>query len=293
MFKPAFSTVACPEWTLSQVAERARGYGFEAVELRTFGDTSGRLACEPALSSEAKVRRAFLERGVEILSLGTGVRFDAPIWPPVIGLYLSDREQAVREGKRAVDLAVGLECPIVRVFGFDLPGFERRKTGVKRVADRLAMVVDHADKHGVKVALENGGDFGRIEQVLEVVGMVGHNLAGVSYSLGAAIVAGEDPIAGLKAAGDKLFMARVKDAKDGVVVPLGEGELPCERFVRTLVEIGFDGPVVYEWDRLWEVVGGAKLAGPETVLPAAAKKLYEWCGAARGAGSAPAVARAR
>ncbi len=38
--KPAFSTVACPEWTLEDVAEFAGRSGYQGVELRTFGHSS-------------------------------------------------------------------------------------------------------------------------------------------------------------------------------------------------------------------------------------------------------------
>lgn len=291
MFKPAFSTVACPEWTLAEVARRAREYGFEAVELRTFGDGPGRVASDPALTSEEKVQRTLQEGGVEALSLATGIRFDAPIWPPVVGLFLSDRERAVREAKRAVDLAVAIECPMIRVFGFDLPGFEGRKTGVKRVAERVGMVADHADKYGVRVAVENGGSFGTAEQVLEITSMVNHALVGVSYSLSAAVIAGEDPVRGLARLGEKLFLARVKDVKAGKLVALGEGELGCERFVRSLAARGFEGALVYEWDRAWEVASaGGPLAGPDAVLGRASRLMFEWAAKERGTGVGGAMA---
>ncbi len=35
--KLAFSTVACPDWTLSQVVDRASEMGYQGVELRTLG----------------------------------------------------------------------------------------------------------------------------------------------------------------------------------------------------------------------------------------------------------------
>ncbi|MBY0312779.1 MAG: sugar phosphate isomerase/epimerase, partial [Phycisphaerales bacterium] len=172
MLKPAFSTVACPDWLLREVAERALKLGFEAVELRTFGDDSRRFACDPAMTGEAKVRSMFLERGVEISSLATGVRFDEPVWPPVVGYFSDHVERAVREGKRAVDLAVGLECPLVRVFGFEFPAREKRAAAISRIARRLGKVVDHADKSGVRVVVENGGSFATADELLELIAAV-------------------------------------------------------------------------------------------------------------------------
>ncbi len=274
MLKPAFSTVACPEWTLTQVAERALALGFEAVELRTFGDDSKKFACDPAMTSEAKTRAMFRERGVEPLVLATGVRFDEPIWPPVVGVFGSAAEKSIREGKRAIDLAVGIECPLVRVFAFEYPAREARKAALKRITDRLRLVVDHADKSGVQVAIENGGSFATATQLMEIIGSINHPLLGASYSQAVGVQYGEDPAEAVRLLGDKLWIARMKDAKDGVPVPLGEGELACQEFVRNLMAAKFEGPLVFEWDRAW--VPG--LAGAEETLSAASRTMWGWLG---------------
>ncbi len=281
MLKPAFSTVACPEWTLTQVAERALALGFEAVELRTFGDASRRFACDPALTSEPKTRAMFRQRGVETMVLATGVRFDEPIWPPVLGVFGSAAERSVREGKRAIDLAVGIECPLVRVFAFEYPARESRKGALRRITDRLRMVVDHADKSGVRVAIENGGSFATAAELMEIIGGIGHPLLGASYSQATGVQHGEDPAEAVELLGEKLWVARIKDAKDGMPVALGEGELACQDFVRNLMSAGFDGPLVYEWDRAW--VPG--LAGAEEALAQASRTMWGWLGGM----SAPAV----
>lgn len=274
MLKPAFSTVACPEWTLTQVAERALALGFEAVELRTFGDDSKKFACDPAMTSESKTRAMFRERGVEPLVLATGVRFDEPIWPPVVGVFGSAAEKSIREGKRAIDLAVGIECPLVRVFAFEYPAREARKAALKRITDRLRLVVDHADKSGVQVAIENGGSFATAIQLMEIIGSINHPLLGASYSQAVGVQHGEDPAEAVRLLGDKLWIARIKDAKDGTPVPLGEGELACQEFVRNLTAAKFEGPLVFEWDRAW--VPG--LAGAEETLAAASRTMWGWLG---------------
>src|SRR3981081_682694 len=101
MLKPAFSTVACPGWTLERVAREGASFGFEAVELRSFGENPTLLSCDPALTAEDKTRAMFTDAGAEILSLGTSIRFDEPIRPPVLGLVISDTERSVRQAKRA------------------------------------------------------------------------------------------------------------------------------------------------------------------------------------------------
>src|SRR5579862_1401813 len=159
MLIPAFSTVACPEWTLAQVAQRAAALGFQGVELRSFGDASRQFACDPALTSDAKVRMLLRESGVDPICLATGVRFDEPIFPPVLGVFLPGAERSIREGKRAIDHAVSIECPLVRVFAYEYPAREKRSVALRRITERLKAVIDHADKTGVVVVIENGGSF--------------------------------------------------------------------------------------------------------------------------------------
>lgn len=274
MIKPAFSTVACPEWPLERVAQAAEEHGFEAVELRTFGYGSTQIACEPALTSAEKVRRIFGDLGIEVACLSTGVRLDAPWRMTLPGMGPEAGELAVREAKSAVDLAAQIECPLVRVFGFEFPAKERRERALTRIADRLRMVADAANNTGVRLVLENGGSFRRAGEALELVERVGSPLMGVSYSMAVAEQAGEDPAEGVRVLGDRLWLAKVKDYRGGKACVPGEGEMSCRGFAAALGEAGYDGHLVFEWDRMW--VPG--LAAAEDVLPGAARAMYEWAG---------------
>jgi sugar phosphate isomerase/epimerase len=301
MIKPAFSTVACPEWTLDMVAANAARYGFEGVELRTFGERSTRLACDPALTAEEKALGMFHEAGIEVLSLGTSVSFEEPIKPPVIGLAIGDTERTVRAGKRAVDLAVALECPYVRVWGFDMPPREKRGSAIARITKRVQLVADHAQKTGVRLVVENGGGFSRAQELREIIDGAGSPLVGACYSLATGIAAGDVVPDAIEALAGRVWVARIKDLDEhGRVCQLGTGRLPCREFVGALAQSGFDGPLVFEWDRLWF----NDLAPAEEVLPVAAKQIFHWMaelgaraagatgGAAGGPGGAPGRAGA-
>ncbi len=276
MFRAAFSTVACPEWTLERVARAGAEYGYEGVELRTFGYGSTRLACDPALTAAAKVRSLFADMGVQIACLATGARFDEPIRPRVMGRVFGDTEASVRQAKAAIDLAAQIECPLVRVFGFEFPSNEKRKNALPRIEERLRLVADAARNTGVKVVLENGGSFPRAADLLELIDRVASPLLGAAYAAPVAWAAEEDPAEGARLLGDRLWTAKIKDYAGSVPCPLGHGEVPCAPFVTALASMAFDGWLVYEWDRLWL----PDLAPPEAVLPGAVKRIYEWAGAA-------------
>lgn len=273
--KPAFSTVACPTWTLDELVTRMPEWGFLGVELRTFGSASSKMACDPALSSAAKVRAMLGGVGVDPACLATGVRFDDPISPPVLGrTFLFDQESTVRECKSAIDLAVKLECPFVRVFGYEVVGEEPRRSAIARIADRLYKSLDYARNSGVKLVIENGGSFSTAAGLMEIIDALDHPLLMASYSIPVAQAAGEDVLNGVNVLGDRMVIAKIKDMHAGVPCLLGRGDLEAKKSVQTLAQSGFGGWVVYEHDAAW--LGGGNDAA--SALAHAARCMFEWAG---------------
>lgn len=273
--KPAFSTVACPEWTLEQVAAAARKLGYLGVELRTEGFGSTHTACDPGMTAPAKVRTLFGSAGVEIACLASGIRFDEPISPPLVGrTFIFDQESSVRRGKALVDMAVRLECPFVRVFGFEVTNNESVKSTVARIADRLGKVVDYARNSGVTVLLENGGSFATASQMSQILDAIDHPLLAASYSLPVARAAGEPAIFGANVLGAKLRMVKLKDYAAGVPCALGEGEFDAAASFEAVRGVGFKGWAVFEHDRKFY----PELPDPTPVLEAASKKMFSWLG---------------
>lgn len=274
MIKTAFSTVACPEWTLHRVARAAAEFGFDGVELRTFGYGSTEFACDPSLTGAAKVREIFAGEGVRIASLGSSVRFDEPIRPLVIGRVLGDPEAPVRRAKAIIDLAAQIEAPHVRVFAFEHSERESRRAAVARIVERLKLAVDAARNTGVRLVLENGGSFPRAVDILELIEAVNDPLLGAAYAIGPAHSIGETPAEGAAVLRSRLWFAKVKDFRDSKACRLGEGDLPGAALIEALTASRFTGWVVYEWDRAWL----PDLDPADDVLPAAARTLYQWLG---------------
>ena len=272
--KPAFSTVACPEWPFSTLVRRAGEWGFVGVELRTFGYSSREFACEPALTAPAKLRGMLDRCGLSICSLATGIRYDDPITPPVLGLFL-DHEQMIRETKACVDLAVQLEAPTVRVFGFEIVGGEPRGRALARIADRLNTCLDYCRNSGVRLAIENGGSFSTAVDLAEIMDKVDHPLLCASYSAAVAAAAGEKAENGVNVLGERLACVKLKDMRHGLPCALGEGDLDPRAAVDALGRAGFGGWVVYEFDRAW--LGGERV-DLDRVMSASARTLFEWIG---------------
>jgi sugar phosphate isomerase/epimerase len=311
MLKPAFSTVACPEWTIDRVAMAAGRMGYLGVEFRTFDVSSRRFACDPALTDPAKVRRMLADHGVQACCVSTDASFDNMVIPPVVGHIWTDDEVQVRKARRAIDIAAEIEAPFVRVFGFRQSAIDSRVNCVGRIAQRLGKVVDHAVKSGVRVLLENGGTFATSTDALEILAQFetrsDNQLLRVGYNACAAAIAGEDPLEGflkLQAAGGgggggnggvgggggggggggKAPLIKIKDVRDGRPVALGTGAWggPLQALVAEAARASSSSSggsagwgdiwCVFEWDRAWL----PDIGEPEFALDHAARTIYQW-----------------
>ena len=273
--KFALSTVACPTWTLDRAIDLARRTGFGGVELRTLGPADPTLACDPCHTDGGKVREWCDEAGVEVAGIATSIRFDAPVWPPVIGRALGDFDKPVRACKAMVDVARDAGAGYVRVFGFELRPGEDRERGSRRIVERLSAAATTARHTGVRVAVESGGSFAAARDLMHLVDRCSDPLVAAGYSVGAGAAAGDDPARAVIELGDRLAFVKITDLKDGKPVALGEGDLPLEDVVGALARTGFGGWVVVEWPRLWM----PELADAERVVAQAAERLYRWSSA--------------
>ncbi len=282
MIRSAFSTVACPTWTLERVAAAAAEWGYTGVELRSFGAGGGDglpgrpFACDPALTAPAKVRSLLAGAGLAVAGVASGVRFDAAVFPPVLGHLLSASEAAVRDGRAMVNLASALGAGYLRVYAFDIPARERRASALRRICDRLALVCDHARNRDLRVLIENAGAFRSAADLAEIIDRTNSPILGVCYDLAAAANAGDSIDSALALLGPRLVAARLSDHRGGAPCPLGAGELPAESFVRAVAasarEWGSAPWVVYAWNRAF--ISG--LAPAEDVLPGAAQLISQW-----------------
>ena len=270
--RPAFSTTACPEWTLEQVAAAAARYEFAGVELRSFGHGATNIACDPGLTNGQKVDRIFGRAGVGICGVASGARLDPQVFPPVVGnLRIFNPHKALNDAKHYVDLAHDIGADGMRVYGFRLSPREFRSVGRQRVVDRLSKVCDHARNRDVFVFIENGGSFPYASDLADLIERVDSPLLKASYDTATGAAVDECPEEAARILGTKLAVARISDHADGTPARLGAGEVPNEAFVRALPS-NCDAWLVYEWNRIWT----PELAGPDEVLPDVARTLYDW-----------------
>src|SRR5262245_52991519 len=107
--KISFSTLACPEWTMPQIAKIACDAGYDGIELR-FVEGEDSLWKLAAFSSSglAETKSELADRGLKISCVDTSCRFHSP--------EAAERKRWIDEGQRMAALAAELGAPGIRVF---------------------------------------------------------------------------------------------------------------------------------------------------------------------------------
>jgi sugar phosphate isomerase/epimerase len=276
--KIAFSTIACPTWTLEEAAAKASAMGYLGVELRSFYDQSVQIGSEPFGIAPETIKSVFDDAGVSPLALATSIRYDKAINPPVIGRMCQNEEEGVSDTKAYVDLADRAGVEFVRVFGNHLPAAEPRTWSMRRVSERLKLAAQTARNTEVRVLIENAGSFANSAALLELVEIVDSQWLEVSFNTIASLQTGECPLDGIKALGDRVKVIKITDMdKDGNPTLLGEGTLPLEKFIGALGEMNYTGWIVYEYPKLWQTSDDGRDAND--ILTHAADTLYQWMAA--------------
>lgn len=272
--KIAFSTLACPQWSLEEVVTNAAELGYLGVEMRSFLSPIERMPSDPMSMDPGAVDRLFDAKGVTPLCLATGVKYDKAIDPPLIGRIFVNEEAGVSDTKAFVDLADRAGVKFVRVYGCDLPAAEPRTWSMRRVTERLKLAGQTCRNTDVRLLVENAGSFARAQDLLDLIERVDSQWIGASYNILSATHAGDCPIEAVRLLGQHLKMVRISDVdEDGYPVPLGQGRFPLAKFIRTLGEMGYEGWVVYEYPRHWDASLDSD-AG--RVLRHGADTLYAW-----------------
>jgi len=272
--KIAYSTTVCPGWSLDQAIDAATELGYLGLEMRAFLEPEPAMMCDPMRLDSAEVRAKFDHAGMIPVSLATSVRFDKPIFPPVIGHVFVNEEEGVSDAKAFVDFAANAGIRYVRVYGYQLPAIEPRAWGIRRVGERLQLAAQTARNTDTILLIENGGSFARATDLLKLIEAYPNQWLGVSYNIQAAKLAGECPVEGIELLKDHLHSVTLSDVDaEHNPVMLGDGVLPCRHVVGKLDEMGFGGWVVYKYPKIWVPEDGRD---PRTVLKRASDTLYEW-----------------
>jgi len=177
---------------------------------------------------------------------------DIPTVRATVGFVpLATRAARLEKAKEIADFASVLEVDIVAAH----VGFVPEDPDDPQYAEVVKVVsafADYLEGNGQRLSLETGQETG--PTLLRFIGDLGRENVGVNFDPANMILYGSgDPIAALKLVGDYVIGVHCKDGKPptkknqlGHETPLGQGDVGIERFIRTLDEVGYDGPLTIE-----------------------------------------------
>lgn len=257
----AFSTLACPGWSIPTVIEKAVEFGYQGIEWR--GGVQGHIPPSMSARELASLRKRADDAGLESLSITSYTSFVSP--------RAEERNANVDVLKRYSDLAAEIDAPYVRAFLGELPANTKLTDAMyETISDGLHAACTYAATVGVKITVEPHDDFTRSSAVSPLFKRdSSHPDLRVIWDLGNTFAAGEEPVEGFNLLKDRIAYVQVKDGKIGEsgwqLCPVGHGEVPLEEALALLCNDGYDGAFSVEWEYAWH----PELDSPEIALPAA------------------------
>ena len=259
--KLAFSTLGCPQWELERVAEAARAYGYQAVELRAIGgdlDLLKRPEFQPG-AIEA-TRRWLADQGLAICCVDTSCTFDSR--------DADERRGQIEIAVRHAELAAELGASLIRIFPDKIQTGATRAETRDNIAACLRIVAQRAPE-GVRIGLETHGDFARGQVAAEIMRLADHPTVVIIWDVANSLAAG-DSIA--EAAGEvapHLAHVHLRDARavagqeHWLPVLAGHGNVSFDDAVSALRGLQYDGYISFEWEKYWH----PEIEEPEVALP--------------------------
>jgi sugar phosphate isomerase/epimerase len=235
----AFSTLACPDWSLDRMIEAALRYSYDGIELRVL---DGELV-SPAMSDarRRRTKRAIADADVAVCCVDTS-------------LEIANPDASMDEAFAYVALAAELGGPMIRLFA-GAPDGEPWDATVGRTLERLAALAERGRSLGVTIALETHDSFASGEILADALSRAPTDV-GVIWDTLNPIVAGEPPDRTFAAIADRVVHVHIKD---GAVPPdleenrlLGDGLVPVGAIVRMLAARRYEGWLSVEWEKRWQ-----------------------------------------
>ncbi len=259
--KLAFTTLACPAWTVARVVGSAVANRYDAVDFRGCLDAvelfdSPHFKGEGLLETAARVADA----GLAVSCLGSSARMAVP--------DAAARAAELDAMRRYAELCAPLGCRQVRIFGGAAAGIE---DPVSAAAETLVAAAEIARGAGIEFVVETHDDWkdtAKLRAAFDAAGRPGGIalLWDVHHPWTAFA---EPPETSVRNLSPYIRNTHWKDSRplpDGtrrLCLP-GEGDVPLRGIFSALRAVGYDGWYTLEWEKRWH----PEIEEPETVIPA-------------------------
>lgn len=261
--KLSFTTLGCPDWKFTKILNEAQKMGYDGIEIRGI---EGIMRAEqiPQLSSEhlEETQKQLSDHNLIITGFGTSVSFHEP----------AKYEEALTEGKNAIDVCKQADIPWIRIFGDKIADPVEPEKSIDLIAKGISDLCIYGDKKNIGVLMEIHGDFNNIENVSPIIERCGQYPSfGILWDIEHSdAYYGDEWFSFYKLIRPYIRNVHIKDHvhngdKSFKLCLPGQGDIPIEQITMTLQKNGYDGFYALEWEKKWH---------PDLPDPAEAFPLY-------------------
>jgi sugar phosphate isomerase/epimerase len=262
--KFAYSTLACPHWTVEEAVDAAVRYGYDAVEWRLAdGEIIAPDTPEMVLR---RIRDGCAGNGIAVACLDSSCR--------VVQETPQERANTIEAAQRMTDIATAIGAPFLRVFGGHVPQGMTRKAMIEPTAQVLNAIGTFATERGITIVLETHDDWSQSMDALELVQTANSNIS-ILWDIHHTYRSGESPDQSVAELGKSIAYVHVKDGcpqgsqagtqEEWELCLISEGVVPLREAFAALKREGYDGYLSLEWEKKWH----PNIAEPEVALPQA------------------------
>ena len=256
----AFSTIGCPDWSLSKIVDFAWKHNYNGIEVRGLKREINLPKC-PEFSNAAIQSTLNLMKDKKLKFVGLGSSCKLHFGEG------AEREKNMAEGKAFIDLAQQLNCPNIRVFPDLLPKDRDKDEVMDFIVKGLLELGSYAKASGTMVLMETHGDLVWAHDIDEIMKKAAHSNVGLVWDFcNMWTITKEPPAETYRLLRKYIHHTHIKDAKlvDGKpkYTRLGQGDVPVAEAIEALVKGGYKGYYSFEWEKLWH----PDLEDPETAL---------------------------
>ena len=256
--KISFSTLACPEYSWSDIYSMAKDIGFDGIEIRGLGDEIFAVNAQPFSDNKISETIATLKRlNLEIPCLSSGCSLK----------YIDKTESNLNEISQYIKIADKLNTPYIRILA-DREPMPRGEVDDKEVANVLKRAASMTEGTNVTLLVETNGVYSDTKRLKRLIDSVGSEHVAVLWDIHHPYrYAGEAPEESVNNLGSLIKYVHVKDSVmingEASYRLMGEGDLPIERMMNALVKSGYNGYISLEWVKRW----AKKLSDAGIVFP--------------------------
>ncbi len=256
--KISFSTLACPDFSWTDIYSMAKDLGFNGIEVRGIGEETNVVRAKPFTAEKVDATAAKLQKlGLEVPCLSTGCC-----------LKFADKiNETIAEITAHVDLAAKLGTSYIRVLA-DLTPEPQGEVDDNAVCEALKTVAGIAEEKNVMLLVETNGVYSDTARLRKLLDNVNSKAVGALWDMHHPYrYMGETGQQTVENLGDYIKFIHVKDSEivDGKLAYklMGEGDMPLHEMLSALQKIGYDGYISLEWVRRWS----RDLYAPGIVFP--------------------------